>query len=99
MLVLVYITGVIVFSNLQLLSRSQAVSASDLTGPTLPVVCIDVNGSKVNRMNGYLMEMERCSYHEAVEMLAERAHMPLPEMKSLLLLSGRQIFMLSSTAR
>ncbi len=58
MLVLVYIAGVIVFSNLQLLSRSQAVSASDLTGPTLPVVCIDVNGSKVNRMNGYLMEMD-----------------------------------------
>ena len=28
----------------------------------------------------FLMEMERCSYHEAVEMLAERAHMPLPEM-------------------
>ena len=58
MLVLVYIAGVIVFSNLQLLGRSQAVSASDLTGPTLPVVCIDVNGSKVNRMNGYLMEMD-----------------------------------------
>ena len=28
----------------------------------------------------FLMEMERVSYHEAVEMLADRAHLPLPDM-------------------
>ena len=58
MLFLVYVAGVVVFSNLQLLSRQQAVSASDLTGPTLPVMCIDVNGNKANRMNGYLSELD-----------------------------------------
>ncbi|MBR6164567.1 MAG: DNA primase [Clostridia bacterium] len=29
---------------------------------------------------GFVMEIERCSYHEAVELLAERAHIPLPQM-------------------
>ena len=28
----------------------------------------------------FIMEIERCSFHEAVEILAERAHVPLPEM-------------------
>lgn len=31
----------------------------------------------------FYMEMERCSFHEAVEQLAERAHMPLPEMENI----------------
>ena len=29
----------------------------------------------------FIMDMERCSFHEAVEFLAERAHIPLPEME------------------
>ena len=29
----------------------------------------------------FLMEIERCSFQEAVEMLAERAHIPMPEMQ------------------
>ena len=28
----------------------------------------------------FIMEMEHCSFHEAVELLADRAHVPLPEM-------------------
>ena len=28
----------------------------------------------------FIMDIERCSYHEAVEILADRAHIPLPEM-------------------
>ncbi len=28
----------------------------------------------------FIMEIEKCSFHEAVELLAERAHIPLPEM-------------------
>lgn len=28
----------------------------------------------------FIMEIERCSYHEAVELLADRAHIPMPEM-------------------
>ena len=29
----------------------------------------------------FIMEMERCSFHDAVELLAERAHIPMPEME------------------
>ena len=28
----------------------------------------------------FIMEIERCSFHEAVELLADRAHIPMPEM-------------------
>lgn len=28
----------------------------------------------------FIMDIERCSFHEAVELLAERAHIPMPEM-------------------
>ena len=28
----------------------------------------------------FIMEIERCSFHEAVEILADRAHIPMPEM-------------------
>ena len=58
MLLLLFIAGVVVFSNLSLLGRQQAVSASDLADPTLPVMCVDIAGNKVNRMNGYRMEMD-----------------------------------------
>ena len=34
-------------------------------------------GSVIN----FIMDIERLSFHEAVELLAERAHMPLPEMQ------------------
>ena len=30
----------------------------------------------------FIMEIERCSFHEAVEILADRAHIPLPEMEN-----------------
>ena len=30
----------------------------------------------------FIMDIERCSFHEAVEQLAERAHIPLPEMEN-----------------
>ena len=30
----------------------------------------------------FLMDIERCSFHEAVGMLAERAHIPMPEMEN-----------------
>ena len=29
----------------------------------------------------FIMEIERCSFHDAVELLAERAHIPMPEME------------------
>ena len=54
----VFIGGVAGFSNLSLLQHQQTVSASDLTDPTLPVMCIDVNGMKIDRMSGFTMEMD-----------------------------------------
>ena len=30
----------------------------------------------------FIMDIERCSFHEAVEILADRAHIPLPEMEN-----------------
>ena len=30
----------------------------------------------------FIMDIERCSFHEAVEMLADRAHIPMPEMEN-----------------
>ena len=30
----------------------------------------------------FIMDIERCSFHEAVELLAERAHIPMPEMEN-----------------
>ena len=53
-----FIGGVFFFSGLSILNHQQTVSASDLTDPTLPVVCIDVNGNKVDRMPGFTMEMD-----------------------------------------
>lgn len=58
MLFLVYVFGVVVFSNISLLGRQQAASASDLADPTLPVVCVDINGKKANRLFGYVQEMD-----------------------------------------
>ncbi len=54
----VFVAGVAGFSNLSLLQRQQTVNASDLSDPTLPVMCIDINGNKVDRMFGSTMEMD-----------------------------------------
>ena len=49
----VYVACVILFSRFAVIQRQQTVSASDLEDPTLPVMCVDVSGYKVNRMFGY----------------------------------------------
>ncbi len=54
----VFVAGVAGFSNLSLVQRQQTINASDLTDPTLPVMCADVGGSRINRMWGYRMEMD-----------------------------------------
>ena len=48
------------------MGRGQSVSASDLADPTLPVVCIDIDGSKVNRMYGYTSEMDARGMRETI---------------------------------
>ena len=56
--ILVFIGGVWFFSSLSLMNRQQAISASDLSDPTLPVMYIDVGGIKADRMFGFRMEMD-----------------------------------------
>ena len=73
-LFLVYVAGVVVFSSLSMLGRQQAVSASDLADPTLPVMCVDVNGNKVDRMYGYVTEMDARNMRGAlIPMTTKRA--------------------------
>ena len=62
----VFVGGVAGFSNLSLLQHQQTVSASDLTDPTLPVMCIDIGGKKINRMFGFTMEMDAKNMREAL---------------------------------
>ena len=62
----VFIAGVAGFSNLSLLQRQQTVSASDLSDPTLPVMCIDAGGNKIDRMQGFTMEMDAKNMREAL---------------------------------
>ena len=63
---IVYIVGVAGFSNLSVLQQQQTVNASDLTDPTLPVMCIDINGRKIDRMYGYTMELEASEVRECL---------------------------------
>ncbi len=66
MYIVVFVAGVAGFSNLSLLQRQQTVSASDLSDPTLPVMCIDIGGNKVDRMAGFTMEMDAKNMREAL---------------------------------
>ncbi|MDO4477452.1 MAG: hypothetical protein Q4B73_00255 [Lachnospiraceae bacterium] len=54
----VFLTGVITISGF--IGAEEIKTASDLTDPTLPVMCIDLDGMKADRMYGYreLMDAE-----------------------------------------
>lgn len=41
-------------------------SASDLSDPTLPVICLDVNGSKIDRLYGYVSDMDPSDLRDAL---------------------------------
>ncbi|MDO4619205.1 MAG: hypothetical protein Q4B09_01170 [Lachnospiraceae bacterium] len=72
--IVLYLAGVIVFSNFSVLQRQQTVDSSVLTNPTLPVMCVDVNGNKVNRMFGYRQEMDATNMRGAlIPMTTKRA--------------------------
>ncbi|MBQ1316071.1 MAG: hypothetical protein IIY46_01170 [Lachnospiraceae bacterium] len=63
-LVLVFLGGNLLFSNL--MNTQSTESASDLPDPTLPVVYINLNGVKVNEMHGYTMEMDGRKLRESI---------------------------------
>lgn len=63
-LLAVFLAGVALFSRLQ--NSHVTDSASDLSGPALPVMCIDRNGLKIDRMNGYVKEMDSTAMRDAL---------------------------------
>ena len=54
-LFIIFCAGVFVFSNL--MNSQVTESASDLSDSTLPVVCVNIGGNRVNRMYGFKHEM------------------------------------------
>lgn len=54
------------FSNLFFISRQQTLSASDLSDPTLPVMCIDIDGNKIDQLNGFTSEMNAQDMRDAL---------------------------------
>lgn len=56
-LLAVFIGGVFLFA--MLFNQENVESTRDLENPTLPVLCIDHNGYKINRMFGYTQEMDQ----------------------------------------
>ncbi len=55
-LIAVFIGGVFFFSRF--MNHQQVRSASDLSNPTLPVMYVDLNGNKINQMNGFVTRMD-----------------------------------------
>jgi hypothetical protein len=62
----IFCGGVALFSNLFFISRQQTLSASDLTDPTLPVVCIDIDGNKIDQLSGFTSEMNAKDMRDAL---------------------------------
>lgn len=55
-LLLVFVGGVILFSSL--MNQDTTENTADMANPTLPVLCIDLNGKKVDRLYGYTQTMQ-----------------------------------------
>ena len=60
------------FSNLFFISRQQTLSASDLSDPTLPVMCIDIDGNKIDQLNGFTSEMNAQDMRDALIPISSR---------------------------
>ncbi len=63
-LIAVFIGGVFFFSRF--MNHQQVRSASDLSDPTLPVMYVDLNGNKIDRMNGFVTKMNAAGMREAL---------------------------------
>lgn len=67
----VFAGSVVIFSRL--MNSEVTESASDLSDPTLPLMCIDINGVKADRLYGYRQEMDASAMREAlIPVTAER---------------------------
>ncbi len=64
-LLAIFIGGVLLFSRL-FVNHQQTERASDLKDPTLPVMCVDMNGNKVDRMYGFVTQLDAADMREAL---------------------------------
>ena len=60
----VFVGSVVIFSRL--MNSEVTESASDLSDPTLPLMCLDINGAKADRLYGYRQEMDASAMREAI---------------------------------
>lgn len=63
-LLTVFVGGVIGFSAL--MSQETMESTREMENPTLPVLCIDENGYKINQMFGYTQEMDQSTLRDGI---------------------------------
>ncbi len=63
-LFVIFVGGVIGFS--QLMNQQSTDSIREVTDPTLPILCIDYNGQKINQMYGYVQEMDQNSMRDGL---------------------------------
>lgn len=56
-LFLIYIGGIFFFG--MFMNQERAENTKEMENPTMPVLCIDYNGEKINRMFGYTQEMNQ----------------------------------------
>ncbi len=63
-LIAVYIGGTVFFFNL--MNSQSTTSAEEITDPVLPVLCIDVDGKKINRMYGNIEEMDLLAIRDSI---------------------------------
>ena len=60
----VFVGGLIFFFNIT--NSESTESSAELENPTLPVMCIDLDGEKCNRMFGYVSEMDPTKLRECL---------------------------------
>lgn len=63
-LLAVFVGGVFGFS--ELMNQETMESSREMENPTLPVLCIDKNGYKINQMFGYTQEMDQTTIRDGI---------------------------------
>ncbi len=63
-LLAVFLGGISLFSQLQ--NQHSTVGTTELGAPTLPVMCIDRDGNKINSMPGYRTEMKASTMRDSI---------------------------------
>lgn len=63
-LLAVFFGGIVLFFNL--MNSGKTENAAEMSSPTLPVMCANTGGQKINRMYGYLMEMDGTKIRDCI---------------------------------